>query len=406
MWFLLKVAIRNVLKQRRRSLAILLAIIISVALMQFFLGFIDGFMGDFMETAFDNIGHITIHATGYSEKSDMLPLQPSIYNWKQISKKLEENPNIVSVDSNITFGSLLISDLTNLTMLGKGIETKRGGLKHFEEAITQGRFIEKDGEIIVGEPVAELLKAKLGDEIILLTNDVYDSFAGGKATLVGLFKTNIAGEDEYNMFITLPDSQVLLALEDSVTEMNIKLTDPYLSKPVLKEITPIVKEYGLEALAWQETNAFLIVMTKIIDYMMLIFMVIIFTVAGSSIINTMLTSIFERTREIGTMRAIGFSRGSIMFSFLTEALILGILGSLIGTAIGSAFIAWFYYHPMVFENVSDMVEGFGAVYRTGFTLKTYLICFCTGVGVAFLGAFYPAYLAVKMKPIDALRENT
>ena len=403
MLFILKIAIRNVFKQRRRSVAILLTIIVSVAFMQFSLGFMDGMMIDFMENAFDNIGHVTIHAAGYSEKSDFLPLEPAIYNYQELIQKLKNNPAVINIDSNIMFGSLLNSDTSNLTMLGKGINPSKGGFKHFTEAVTQGRFIEKQNEIIFGEPVAKLLDVKLGDEVILLTNDVYDSFAAGKAKIVGLFKTGIVSEDEYNMFVHVDDVQVMLGLEGTVTEINLKLTDPNLSEKIVAELSPLGEEFNLEILPWQETNKMIVMMTKMMDYAMYIFFGIILAVAGTSIINTILTSVFERTREIGTMRAIGFSRGSVMFAFLAEALVLGAIGSGIGLAIGSGLVAWFYYNPFVYQDISELVTGMGNVFGTKFTWKTFFTCLMTGMAVPFFGALYPAYLAVKKKPIESLR---
>jgi len=256
-------------------------------------------------------------------------------------------------------------------------------------------------KIVLGKAVADSLAATIGESVTVGTT-LTD---GEPFTVVGIFETGTSFQ-EYTCYIPLEDAQTITNQEGLVTEILVKCEDPNDVSSVSSAISasiPNVRVTSQTLMVSQQSQ----MLNTLTMFFTALGLVAIF--AGSfGVANTMLMSVSESTREIGTLKAIGARNSRIMGIFLTEALLIGSIGGGIGVIVGVVL-------SYVFPNLTRGIFGFmpfGGGFGGGTTLPTIaptitllniVLCFSLGTLVGVLAGFYPAWRAARMKPVEAFR---
>jgi putative ABC transport system permease protein len=200
----MKMAVRNILKYRRRSSVIFVAVIFSIFVLVLAMGFIEGFKEMFNRMIFENIGHITIYKEGYSKKSEMLPIGLLIQKPDEIINRIKKVEGIKRINQEIKFGSMIIAGDESLDIIARGVDILNPeSSSRYRESVVQGRFPEKDSQIILGAPLAEILKVSVNDKIILMTSNAFGGINAVELIISGFFKTGAKEEDENFIFMGL-----------------------------------------------------------------------------------------------------------------------------------------------------------------------------------------------------------
>jgi len=446
MLFFLKLGLRSILKNKRNSITILLVVFICVFFMEFTIGYIDGMKKEMSDDALLNIGHIVLYHKDYYNNLDFMPLEYNIEYNDRILEKIKNTPNVVSVRPEINFGAIASSEQENIDALVKAIELKN--IENYEKrvkSVIKGRFIEKDREFAIGYKVAQSLKIKIGDSLILLTIDRYGSMNAIEGKVVGFYKSNIVSEDKSGVICSLATAQKLLGMEGRVTEILINVDDfmgyDYKTlgkiddlrkkaekakdeKQKQKILNLLETKYPLKgaektakdlesklpdyiiAVPWQKDQGYLILLLNITDIWIYIILGIILFVAAMGISNSFLINITGRMQEFGILRAMGLSTKQMFGMILSESFLLGLIGSIAGMIPGIFLVYYFQINPIDYSAMGEALEvykGMDVVMGAYLSLKSAFYVFITGVLISIFASVYPALIAIKKKPVEILR---
>jgi ABC-type antimicrobial peptide transport system permease subunit len=233
-------------------------------------------------------------------------------------------------------------------------------------------------EIILGKQAAEALKLKVGD-LIRLT--------GGTFKVVGIYNSGDGFEDTASI-VSLKDAQQLLQKHRQVGAVQVKVKDPRETETIRTRLEKQFPRLSVSQSGDVADQSQMVAYTQGFAVAIALLAVII---GGVGMTNTVMMSTFERTREIGTLRAVGWRRRQVMAMIFGESLLLGVIGGAIGCAIGAGLVAWISASTAI-----GYLQG---------TVTPSLIALglITAVGLGAVGGFYPAWRASKMLPIEALQ---
>ncbi len=408
MWVLVKIAARNVLRNKRRSAITFVAIGLGLVLVLFFYGFIQGVDKQFTENFIKaQTGHIQLHAKGYQEKARLLPLDIAIADPEAVAKKLRELPHVRTVTPRLRFPVIVSSGRESLGILGLGIDpqAERDGVIATSIPKGQGEyFSDKSGYALIGADLAKDLKVTVGDLLTLMATTVKGALNSIDVEIRGLFKTGYSQYDASILVLALPDAQRLLRMSGKATEISLMLDNVDQTEAVAQAIRQKFSDNGFEVQTWQELGAAIFELLAARRQLMTVISFVVILIAALGIANTMLMSVFERTREIGTLMALGVTPGEIRLLFLCESALLGAAGGVMGTAIGGALLKYFATVGVTFTQTSQFLNlPVGTTFYAEFSWGMVILFFVLAQVVAILAALYPAYLASKQEPVQALR---
>lgn len=399
---LLRIAFRNIFKYRRRSIIILIAVTFSIFAFVFATGLIEGLKERFIRVAFENNGHILLYREGYFKKADMMPIDLMIEKPDRVIKDLS-SPGIKAISQEIKTGAMVIGKNKSVDMIVRGIDTDNPvACSRYRKSVVNGRFPQKGNEVMVGRPMAKILKVSPGEQIVLMTVNAFGGINARELVISGLFETDLKEENENLVFTGIANVRSLLQIDNGATEISITLKNYELTPDFINKLSFLKRKYHLEILSWEKVFPDLYLGFSFINVLVFILFFIIIIVVSIGIVNTLLISVFERIKDIGTMRSIGTSKKQVLFIILTESGILGICGSVIGIIAGGVLITFLAKNGI---NIGDSAQGFagiGKVIYPKFNLGITTYGLTLGLLVSVLGALYPGILAVKLKPIKAL----
>lgn len=409
----LKIAARNLLRYRRRTLLTSLLIVIGMVAVLLFIAVSGSFktimIGQFTDSI---LGHLEVHRKGYVAAIDALPLN---LNMKpaaaaKVEQALTQDDAVEAWSPRVKFGAMFSTFVETTSIRINGVDAAR-------EAATlpllAGRIIEGDktgplvakGEILVPALLAHGMKVKVGDTVVLVATNEQGSVNGKTFKVRGVLE-GLSGPGGRDGYIDIDDARSLLRIgTPDVSEYSIRLKDPArlnaVTERLKRELADVTGKEGqpiLEVHTWADLSPFATV-ARMIDVLTLFIKIMLVSIVLVSVMNVMMMAVYERIREIGTISAIGTLPGKILALFLAEGLLLGIVGTLIGTAISLAVIQALNIWKISF------IFGQGQLVVLSPSLGAGQIVVIAGlvIGMAALASFQPAWKASRMDPITALR---
>ena len=410
-----KIALRNLLRYKRRTLLTSMLIILGVVMVVVFSGISKSFKDMMVGTITDSmLGHLQIHKKGYISSIDNLPLHLNL-NENQIKKLtsiLNKNEKIIEAYTfRIKFGSMLSNyeQTTNirLTAVNPKMENKASPalLERIIDFSGKPDTFIKPGELIVPENLAKGLKLKIDQEVVLVANNKDGSVNGMSFTIAGVM-TGLTGPSGRDGYIHLDDAKELLRISGSeINEIAIRLRNGDNLKKVykmlnqeLQSITGKGDKPVFELHTWAQLSPFSTIAT-IVDLLIYIIKIILISIVLISILNVMMMSVFERVSEIGTISAIGTLPSKILWLFVTEGFLLGLISAVVGSIISILslyFINLVEFH-FSFGRMKDILLTVSISPGELITVSIIVIV------ISIVSSFQPAYKASKMEPVDALR---
>lgn len=410
---ILKMAARNILRHKRRTIITESSIIFGVVVIILLGGLITNLKDDLGRDMVDSLtGHIIVHTEDY-RGGESFNSDNEITDAAEIERLILAQPEVIALTTRLRFGGLISSEEISHSFIGIGIEPDReykvcGGLLEggrsfsiIEGVPLVGRISNEDA--MVGAGLAKSLGAKVGDEFILLANTPDGYMNAANIRIIGIFKHINQVINDMGIYLTLSNVQSLLDLDGGVSELVVRLDDSKNIDRVLGVLRGNFAESGrrLNPKSWEDIVELLRDGVIMFNAMFNVIVIVLFLVVAAAVTNTMLMSVFERTREIGTMMSIGMERWRIMALLLSETLVLGFLGVIVGVLLGilitntSGIIGLHFPLPPYIE--TDLILHPQA--RLDDVIMAAVFTFL----IAVLSAFYPAYAASKMKPVEALR---
>jgi putative ABC transport system permease protein len=414
--FIFLISFKNLWRHKRRTIINIIGIAISVMMITFFFGYYRGtYQTNLFEAVINlSVGHIQIHSKSFQSPtlgSDSIDF--SLKN-EDIIKDYQPILSEVSNASGNKLSAISVK-LKNFGFISNGKEKFPvmvvGVLPQLEKnfspvpnSIVQGKFIDVPGEgIVIGENLAKLFDFKVGDLAY-----VYSTTVDGQPNLVilsiiGISKTKYTEFDKLIVFLHFDDAKSLFNTE-GVNEIIVKLKKTSFSKDVSKTLKEKLKNLKVED--WEETEVIKVFKegTEGNAVMYAIIFGIILLIALSTIMSTMYVSVYERTREIGTLRAIGWSKGEVFKLFLFESINIGVIGSLIGVFLGGFLSLILYFFPISFEAYGEVMAELSVMkIASDPRIYDFIISFIIGVFGTYVSGVFPSLRASKMIITEALK---
>ena len=408
----LKLAARNLLRYRRRTMLTALLIMLGVMALLLFVAAAGSFKQTMIGSITDSmLGHLQIHRKGYTQSIDNLPLNMSLQPnaVSKIENILKADPDIAAYSLRVKVGAMFSNFTENTSIRLNGIDpaAEDAALPSLRQRINEGDKtgpLVAPGTVLIPTLIARGMKVKTGDPVVLVVTNASGS-VNGKNFVVGGVLDGVTGPGGRDGYIHIDDARELLRMEKpEIMEVAVRLKSLKSLAAVQQRLNAKLDEIqnkegkpATELHLWSDLSPFANIV-RMIDLMTLFIRIMLVAIVLVSVMNVMLMAVYERIREIGTLAAIGTQPRKLMAIFLSEGLLLGLVGAAAGIALSYALIGYL--------NVSPVVFAFG---REQITLRPVLelaeVAGVLGLAVlvSALASLQPAWRAARMDPIQALR---
>ena len=402
---LLKLAFLNIGRNPRRSMITVLAVGVGLAALIFLWGFSDGTNEQMRENVIRLLtGHVQIHALNY--KNTLAP-ELTVPDRELLIQKINSLPHLVAISERVKCEALIGTSEKSRGVILTGIDPIRETkVTELQKYIHQGEFLANDGarEILIGDRLAEKVELNVGDKAVVMTQAMDGTLSGFSYRVKGIFHTGSQTLDEVSAFISLSSAQELLALEKETHEIVIQLDRRKSIPSFMSQLKTALTSDAYEVSRWDEIVPEVEQWAQWSEAIIRTILIAVMIVIGVSIMNTVLMSVFERTRELGVMMAIGTSPGRIIRLILLETFILELFGIALGLVLGYAVTAYFAHVGIAFP---ELERAFSRSYMSTVTytrveiihvIQSIITLFAL---TSFIG-LYPAWKAGRMEPIKAI----
>lgn len=399
---LLKMAFRDLGRNKRRSILSALAVCMATTLLIFMASVVRGeFRGALQNGIRLQTGHLQVRATSYDENNVSLAWEDLVDNPAQVTDQLKALPQVVDATPRlIASGILSLGDHSRGVQV-IGMDPASEANQIFRQGVIAGDFLTSEDRegILIGKPLADRFGLNAGDHVNLLINTSNGNVDEQSFTIRGIYTTNVSPYDENTVFMPLAKAQTFAGAENHASIIFVLLRDQDQAESVAAALT----SSNYQILTWQDLNELSVQFEQFAGAYMIILYLIILGITATVVTNTLVMAVYERTREIGILSAIGMKGRRIMFAFLTEAALLATGGVIGGLVLGGLINAYVSRVGMVIpaaQGVTGILLG-DKIYPY-LTSQDVISLTIVAYVITLMSSLYPATLAAHMEPVEAL----
>jgi ABC-type lipoprotein release transport system permease subunit len=407
MKMLIRLAWRNVLRNKRRTLLSGIAVGITLASLIFVDGIYIGMIDSMTRTATDTfLGQGQIHSRGFR---NTLEVENIINNSGNIIRNLGTD-DLVSAYSERTVSTAMLSSAAGVvSVLLYGIEPEaEKRLSMVDEALKEGKYLapENKGHILIGSKTAETLEVEIGDRLVITiaqagTGELsQDMFRVG-----GIFHMGIREIDSGMAFVNITKSRELLTLGLSSHEIALKFRDLSVAGNRSLPFWEYYSQSGNEALGWRDLIPQLDGIIELADLSTVITLSLVFCIVAIIIIHALFMSLYERMFEFGILRAIGTRPVSMALIILFEAASLSMVSILLGLALGFIIMQVFSVYGINYTGIEFAGVTITELLYPVMTLKQFTLFPALVFIFSIVAALYPAFFAARLTPSRAMQRS-
>jgi len=337
----LLLAFRNVFRNRRRTIMTLFVVGGGVAGLLMAGGYFAFMTHGLRESTINNgLGHLQIFTADHFKRDEVRVLDTGIENWRQVAANVTSAPHVRGVAPRIDFYGMVSNGTKAAGFMGSAVDPDAEKSLGFVTRVVEGRDLDAkpagEVEALVGAGLAKSMGVKVGDGLTVLAMTSDGALNGVDIQIVGIVNSGVAELDARYVRITLPAAQRLLQ-SDRVTNLVVGLDSTDNTDLVYTELIPRLKGLPQEITLkkWIDLATYYKQVNTMFNGIFLFMGVIVFFMVLMSSVNTLLMAMMERTREIGTMLAMGTPRSWVVALFMVEATLLGMMGAIAGVAVGN-----------------------------------------------------------------------
>lgn len=401
----LRLATRNLQRSPRRTLLTMSAVIAGVGVFILGEGFVSGLTENILVGAIEGtVGHVLARPASYPEQPTQHPVDELLTITPAARSLLDKES--VAWTTRTYFAPTVASGADALRAVAIGYDPAR------DEAVfprdqwkVRGAMPgATEDAVAVSHRVARLLELELGSRLILQVRTHQGAMNALDVAVSGITTTSNPALDSLGIFVPGPLTQKLLAT-DLPSHLSVKLRSRSAAAPFAKQLASALGAQA-KVVTWQDETEDLIRIQNVRRRALDLVMAILMALAAFGIVNTVLMAAYERVREIGTLRSLGMTEGGVLKLFVSEGLLIGLVGSLLGAAWGASLTYYWSVHPIDFSKTTEQIGGnysASALVYTRLSAEMVLLTIGLGVVVSALASVYPARVASRMTPADAVR---
>lgn len=403
--------------KKRQTIVAMLGVTFGIAIFIFQAGLMSGFQSTFIEETVNTTANIRIFNEAKKNRPSILDKintspghrnmvqnqkpkeeETKIKNGYQIIDVLEKDPQVSGVSPFLGSQAIFKVGISQVSGRVSGVDIiKENVLFNVSKNMVQGDITKlqtNPNGIILGEGLADLLGAKMNDNIMVIS----PLGVSLEMKVVGINRSGLTEVDKTRAYINLRNAQKLLKVDGAyITDINIKLKDINKAEELARFYQ---RKFGYRALDWKEANANIFGIFKIQNLITYLIIVSILIVSGFGIFNILMMIIYEKMPDIAILKAIGYKDIDIKKIFLTESLIIGIIGGLLGLLLG-------FTMQKIIGSIRMDIKGFVSMEYLRFNSSPgfYLFAYCFGLIATGVAGYIPARKAAKVDAIDIIRSK-
>ncbi len=401
---LITIAWRNLWRNHRRSLIMLTAIAIGLWGMIWMTALMRGMVDQMIDDAINTLsGHVQVHAPGYLDDPSIEHSIPAVEDNPQLQQLLDSS-QVTAWSQRVRVPAVIRSerDVYGVTLIGIDPE-REVGLSFIADSVNEGRYLETaaDKQVLVGRKLLEQLETKPGRRIVLMSQDPDNNIAERGFRIAGVFDADLQATETGYVFAGIDTVRKMLRMGDVVSEISLLGTD-YRDVDGLAQEVQTVSDYG-ETKTWLQLDPYMASMLNVMDGFIFIWFGVIFLALSFGLVNTLLMAVFERTREIGLIQALGMQPGSILFMVLVESLIMLLIGLFAGN-----LLSWLTILPIRdgidISGVSEGLEwaGMSSTLSPSVLASDVLLANSIVLVLGVAASLLPAWRASRKVPVEAI----
>jgi putative ABC transport system permease protein len=409
MW--LTISFRNIIKNGRRSLTTILAIALGYAAINLFQGYMHSTYEGLTNAAIhgEGLGHITIFKKGFLEQGKLYPerYQFNRDEVRKISEFIKRLPEVELVTPRLSVNGIISNGKNSTIFIAEGLVPSddvaiRGDMTKY--ASYKGSYLtdKEQAGVVLGSELADMLNLRQGSEAVILSN-TYTGMANALDVNVrGVYNTGTSATNDKMVMMTYRHAQDLVDFQGA-ERLVVLLKDGQGGKAAsyAARIGKMLSGagYPVEIKTWKELSVFYNQVKNLFDMIFLFIFSIVLVIVVMSVVNTMSMSVMERTREIGTMRALGLKRRGVKLLFATEGLLLGVLGCAAGSVI---FFAVYTIISLTHPTYVPPASSNPVPLHVDLMWTALLLSMVFMASLSMIAAFVPARRSARMSIVDAL----
>ena len=395
-----QLSIRNILRHKRRNALLFAAIAVAVMGVTSMNTLIRGMQVDMLESAVENLtGHIKIHAPNYRD-------DPSIEKGFPIEEGFEppvSAEEMMGWAARIRIPAVIMSERETRGVQIVGVDPAAERISFLDDVPVEGEQLSDadDGRILIGKELARQLETEIGRRIVIITQGIDGKNREKGYRIVGTYDADGTGLEKIYAFTGLASLQELLDTQD-VTEVSIRLHEE--PKTISIRDMLVTSFAGLAVLDWQELEPQAAAMYLMVDTAILIWFLLLMSALTFGLVNTLITSVMERVRELGMVRALGMSKSMVVMQVVVESTVIMGIGVVFGMIAGY----------LIYLSISDGIDlsafaegvelaGVSTIWKPVLAWGDVVLVASLSLLLGILASLYPAWRAVKVKPLDAMR---
>ena len=403
---ILKIAFRNIFRQKRRTILTALAMIVGFTLSSVFIGWSDGAYGNIIAMFTRNrIGHIQVHREGYLDKPS---LYKTISEYSAVGKAIQTIAGVEAWTPRVFGAGLGSVDEKSTTVQIFGVDVARETkATQFNKKVIEGRVLDKtpSHEAVIGKGLATTLSATLGSEIVIFSQGADGSIANDVYTIVGIVESGDDTTDRMTCYLNLKDAQELFVLEGRIHEIVVTVSRVNQVAKITRAIETRLNDSTLHVAPWQEVAKSFYRAMQADKQGDSVGRIVIMLIVAIGVLNTVLMSVLERTREYGVLKAVGTKPTQIFRLVICEVFIIALgsicVGALLGvltnyllSIYGITLPEEFTYGGIKFETMYAEVNA-----------RSLIIPAITVLLSATVVSLFPAIKAARIMPAKAMRTH-
>lgn len=414
---IVKISLRHLFAKKRQTIVAMLGVMFGIAVFIFQAGLMSGFQMTFIEQTVNTTANIRLYNEANKNRPSIVSQldslkgrllfvrnqkpkdeQLKIRNGKQIIELLEKDRNVSGVSPFLGSQAIFKMGIAQMSGRVSGVDImKENILFNVQKNNTHGNIVKLQtipNGIILGEGLAEMLGAKMGDNV----NVISPAGVTLEMKVVGINRSGITELDKTRAYINLRNAQKLLRVDGSyITDINIKLKDINAAGELAKYYE---RKFGNKALDWREANANIFGIFKIQNMITYLVIISILIVSGFGIFNILMMIIYEKMPDIAILKAVGYKDRDIVKIFLTESLLIGIVGGALGLLLG-------FTMQQVIGSIKMDVKGFVSMEHLRFNSSPvfFIFAYIFALIVTAIAGYIPARKASKIDAIDIIRSK-
>ncbi|MCI5725063.1 MULTISPECIES: ABC transporter permease [Fusobacterium] len=382
------IAKKQMLERKKQSLVSILGVLIGITVLTVSIGISNGLDKNMINSILSLSSHVTVQSAD------------SFENYKEFSEKIEKIENVkgviptVEAQGLIKYKNLFNEHISGVKIVGYDLEKAINSMDLKDKIVYGNIDLENKKGILVGKELAVSTGMNIGDKLKLVTAENSEF----EMEIMGIFESGFYDYDLNMVLIPLVTAQYINYKGDSVDRLTIRLDDPYKADLVKSKIPD---DDFLYTYTWGEQNKALLSALTLEKTIMIIVFSLIVVIAGFLIWITLNTLVREKTKDIGILRSMGFSKKNIMNIFLIQGLVLGGIGIIIGIILSIVLLWYIKNYTMNFISTIYYIKNI----PIEISIKEILTVVAANSIIILISSIFPAYRAAKLENVEALRHE-